>query len=90
MKEAVPQMIRIGDIGDTLRMIEDRLDRLQSHEPSNSSRQLIDRNHTAVPDMTAYCIGQSDRSEDALNLPLWVHSNRQDFALKVRCLHPGT
>ncbi|CAE6338946.1 unnamed protein product [Rhizoctonia solani] len=83
MKEAVPQMIRIGDIGDTLRTIQDRLDRLEARKllPDNSRQPSVPYYVTA-PDMTAYCIGQSDRSEDAFNLPLWVHNNRRDFALK--------
>jgi hypothetical protein len=83
MKDAVPQMIRIGDIGDTLHVIKERLDGLRSNEPSDSAIQPLPSDCSATPTLTAYYIGQSDRSEDAFNLPLWVHNNRQDFAVKV-------
>ncbi|CCO34066.1 hypothetical protein BN14_08158 [Rhizoctonia solani AG-1 IB] len=82
MKDAVPQMIRIGDIGDTLHVIKERLDGLRSNEPSDSAIQPLPSDCSATPTLTAYYIGQSDRSEDAFNLPLWVHNNRQDFAVK--------
>jgi hypothetical protein len=91
MKDAIPQMIRIGDIGDTLRVIKDRLDHLRSNIPSSDSIQLLQYDRPAGPNLAAYSIGQSDRSEDAFNYPLWVHNNRQNFALKVSCLsyiHP--
>ncbi|KAG8732310.1 hypothetical protein FRC11_014512 [Ceratobasidium sp. 423] len=82
MKDAVPQMIRIGDIGDTLHVIKERLDRLRSNEPSDGIIQPISSDHLAIPSLVAYHIGQSDWSEDAFSLPLWVHRNRQDFAVK--------
>ncbi|CAE6538191.1 unnamed protein product [Rhizoctonia solani] len=82
MKDAVPQMVRIGDIGDTLRGIKDRLDQLQSTKPSDDGVQLLQPNYIAIPNLAAYGIGQSERSEDAFNLPLWIHRNRQDFAVK--------
>lgn len=80
-------MIRIGDIGDTLCVIKDRVDHLQSNIPSDGGIQSLQHDRAAIPNLAAYCIGQSDRSEDAFNLPLWVHNNRQDFAVKVLCLH---
>ncbi|CAE6459930.1 unnamed protein product [Rhizoctonia solani] len=82
MKDAVPQMARIGGIGDVLRGIKDRLDRLRLSNPSDDGTSLPQPDHTAIPNLDAYSIGQSDRSKDAFNLPLWIHRNRQDFAVK--------
>ncbi|KDN35424.1 hypothetical protein RSAG8_11601, partial [Rhizoctonia solani AG-8 WAC10335] len=82
MKDAVPQMVRIGDIGDNLHAIKVRLDQLQSNGPSDRVVQPLHSDRTAIPNSAAYCIGQSDRSEDAFNLPSWVYKNRQDFAVK--------
>ncbi|EUC55247.1 hypothetical protein RSOL_104410 [Rhizoctonia solani AG-3 Rhs1AP] len=82
MKDAVPQMIRIGDIGDSLRGIEHRLDQLESIEPSNDGIRDRSLSHYPAPDSTAYYIGQSDRSEDAITVPVWVYNNRDDLAIK--------
>jgi hypothetical protein len=80
MREAIPQMARIGDIGDALDTIKTRLDgldrqsTLDNNKPDDQSR---------AGTRTPYDIGQSDRSEDAINIHLWVYDNHPDQAVKV-------
>ncbi|KAG8741331.1 hypothetical protein FRC10_002993 [Ceratobasidium sp. 414] len=77
MREAIPQMVRIGDIGDALDTIAARLNKLEhAKDPpqDTSSNDMISRN--------PYWIGQTDRTDDAINIPLWVDTHSQDCAVK--------
>jgi hypothetical protein len=83
MREAIPQMARIGDIGDALDAIKDRLSKLAvvSSEPLASKETT---NVNEVDNSIPYGIGQSDRAEDSITIPLWVHSHGHDPVVKVR------
>jgi hypothetical protein len=81
MREAIPQMTQIGDIGDALDVIKGRLDNLERH----GMLDVKESNDQAQLDFgDPYDIGQSDRAEDLVNIPLWVHNNSHDRAVKVR------
>jgi hypothetical protein len=76
-REAVPQMTRVGDIADALTAIQERLNkRVDNHVEGY-------RTVTSKSDAEPYYIGQSDRSEDAINIPLWVHSQSGSPTVKV-------
>ncbi|KAG8741835.1 hypothetical protein FRC12_015532, partial [Ceratobasidium sp. 428] len=75
-REAVSQMTKIGDIGDAIDVIQERLDKhAQSGTGDKSTSEDWDN---AEP----YYIGQSDRAADAVNIPLWVHSQSHNPATK--------
>ncbi|KAG9096584.1 hypothetical protein FS749_008162 [Ceratobasidium sp. UAMH 11750] len=77
MREAIPQMVRIGDIGDALDTIAARLDKLEhAKNPSqdSGSDDMISRD--------PYWIGQTDHTDNAINIPLWVDNHSQDRAVK--------
>ncbi|KAG9121662.1 hypothetical protein FRC07_002303 [Ceratobasidium sp. 392] len=79
MRDAISQMTRIGDIGDALDAIQDRLNKLNNPSSSNtnlsSSQELVDSSQ-------AYGIGQSSRPEDALNIVFFVQDNCQEPCVK--------
>ena len=70
-------MTRVGDIGDALTTIQDRLNKREDNHIKGY------RMATNKSDAESYYIGQSDRSEDAVNIPLWVHSQSGSPAVKV-------
>lgn len=79
MREAIPQMTRIGDIGDALDAIKHRLSKLEAHGSNPPVSDTNDANNSSP-----YVIGQSERAEDSIVIPLWVHSRGPDPAVKVR------
>ncbi|GAB1525826.1 hypothetical protein RhiTH_008992 [Rhizoctonia solani] len=66
---AVPQMTRIRDIGDALDVIQRRLDKQVNSSPSDNNQ--ANQGNSAEP----YTIGQTSRTENAINIPLWVRSH---------------
>ncbi|KAG9103428.1 hypothetical protein FRC06_010846 [Ceratobasidium sp. 370] len=77
MRDAIPQMVRIGDIGDALDTIKTRLDKLEcvnDLSPSHSDNNTISQE--------PYWIGQTDRSEDMVSIPLWIDKHAWDCAVK--------
>ncbi|KAG9079443.1 hypothetical protein FS749_008528 [Ceratobasidium sp. UAMH 11750] len=79
MRDAILQMTNIGDVGDALDNIQRRLDKLgKGALGSNSQPSNLDRNTSDKP----YHIGQSDRAEDAVNIPLWVQTHRSEPPVK--------
>ncbi|QRW12580.1 colossin-A [Ceratobasidium sp. AG-Ba] len=76
-REAVLQMTKMGDIGDAIDVIQERLDKRTQSGASDES--LLADCTNAEP----YHIGQTDRTADAVNIPLWVHNqNRYNPATK--------
>ncbi|KAG8704549.1 hypothetical protein FRC09_003458 [Ceratobasidium sp. 395] len=79
MRDAVNQMTRIGDIGDALDVIQERLDKLKvgdssiPQQPSDSSQA-----NSSQP----YGIGQSSRAADAINIPLWIERHSRELPVK--------
>ncbi|KAG9082831.1 hypothetical protein FS749_006541 [Ceratobasidium sp. UAMH 11750] len=79
MRDAILQMTNIGDVGDALDNIQRRLNKLgKGTLGSNSQPNDLDRNPSDEP----YHIGQSDRAEDAINIPLWVQAHRSEPPVK--------
>ncbi|CUA69692.1 Colossin-A [Rhizoctonia solani] len=74
--DAVPQMTRIGDIEDALDMIQQRLDKRACSKASDNEQ--MSHHNNAKP----YGIGQTDRTDDAVNIPLWVRSHALNPAMK--------
>ncbi|CAE6473819.1 unnamed protein product [Rhizoctonia solani] len=73
---AIPQMTRIGDVEDALDKIQERLDK----QASNSS---TDSNQTSQDDSAEpYTIGRTDRTDNAINIPLWVRSHGSNPVMK--------
>ncbi|KAG9081233.1 hypothetical protein FRC06_005704 [Ceratobasidium sp. 370] len=79
MRDTISQMTSIGDIGDALNDIQRQLDKLEKSAlgPSNQLNDF-DRNKSDQ----SYHIGQSDRAEDAINIPLWVQAYGREPAVK--------
>ncbi|KAG8692955.1 hypothetical protein FRC09_010842, partial [Ceratobasidium sp. 395] len=79
MRDAVNQMTRIGDIGDALDNIQERLNKLEIGDPSVPKQPSdSDHAHSSLP----YGIGQSSRAADAINVPLWVQRHSQEISVK--------
>ncbi|KAG9106411.1 hypothetical protein FRC07_008848, partial [Ceratobasidium sp. 392] len=79
MRDAISQMTRIGDIGDALDAIQDRLNKLTNHNPSSASHS---NSQDLVDSSQAYGIGQSQRPEDAVNILFFIQANCQEPAVK--------
>ncbi|KAG9085750.1 hypothetical protein FS749_004132 [Ceratobasidium sp. UAMH 11750] len=73
---AVLQMTRIGDIEDAINAIQERLDKRARNGATDDKEVLYQQ------DTGPYNIGQTDRTKDAVNIPLWVHSQGHNLAVK--------
>jgi hypothetical protein len=83
MREAIPQMVRIGDVGDALDVIKERLEKLEAQGSKSLASGEI-TNAVKADNSSPYSIGQSDRAEDSIIIPLWVHiDHANDPAFKV-------
>ncbi|KDN34053.1 hypothetical protein RSAG8_12860, partial [Rhizoctonia solani AG-8 WAC10335] len=71
-------MTHIGDIEDALDVIQERLDK-QAHSGYTTDNNQSSPQNTAKP----YGIGQTDRTDNAINIPLWVHSHGSNPAVKL-------
>ncbi|QRV94382.1 colossin-A [Ceratobasidium sp. AG-Ba] len=75
MRDAVFQMTQIGDIGDALETIQRRIDRFKQ---ANNLIITQPASHEHDSGDQPYGIGQSDRTEDAVSIPVWVQEHRQE------------
>ncbi|KAG8727018.1 hypothetical protein FRC11_014046, partial [Ceratobasidium sp. 423] len=62
---AIPQMTRIGDIEDALDVIQQRLDKRACSSSTDNDQTSQDNN------TEPYTIGQTNRTDNAINIPLW-------------------
>lgn len=85
MHEAIPQMTRIGDIEDALDAMNDRLSKLDNQHSLIGEHGSLSEADNSI----SYGIGQSDRAENAIDIPLWVDSHSHDPAVKVCTLSCG-
>jgi hypothetical protein len=81
MRDAITQMTRIGDRGEALDAIRKRLDEFSKNH-SGVDTEL--RSQGQLENSQPYRIGQSDRAEDAVNIPLWVQAHAYEPSVKVR------
>ncbi|QRV96818.1 colossin-A [Ceratobasidium sp. AG-Ba] len=79
MRDAISQMTQIGDIGEALEAIQRRLSKLKNLTPQLSMPQT---RYLSSDNDQPYGIGQSDRAEDAINIPLWVQAHSHEPFMK--------